>query len=178
MWVTSSVVHNSKFFVSCLLLGMWWEMALWAAPLDTKLKDLDGLDHQLGEYIGHGKWVIFNVWGPKCPPCIDEMPELTAFHDDHHDTDAVVIGLALDFPSFDNANAEDVAVFVDDYFVSFPVLLGDRQIASRIGGKPLRGIPTTFIFSPQGRLVHIRYGPMTQNELENLIETLATDIAR
>ncbi len=106
------------------------------------------------------------------------MPELTAFHDDHHDTDAVVIGLALDFPSFDNANAEDVAVFVDDYFVSFPVLLGDRQIASRIGGKPLRGITTTFIFSPQGRLVHIRYGPMTQNELENLIETLATDIAR
>lgn len=153
-------------------------MALWAAPLDTKLKDLDGLDHQLGEYIGHGKWVIFNVWGPKCPPCIDEMPELTAFHDDHHDTDAVVIGLALDFPSFDNANAEDVAVFVDDYFVSFPVLLGDRQIASRIGGKPLRGIPTTFIFSPQGRLVHIRYGPMTQNELENVIETLVTDIAR
>ncbi|MCI0591639.1 MAG: TlpA family protein disulfide reductase [Gammaproteobacteria bacterium] len=136
------------------------------------MKGLDGMSHRLGEYFGNGKWVVLNVWGPNCPSCIDEMPELVSFHDDHHGNNAVVIGLAVDFPSFDYANTEDVATFVEDYFVSFPVLLGDKQTAYRIIGEPLKGIPTTFIFSPQGRLAHIRYGPVTQRELEEIIGRL------
>jgi len=53
-----------------------------AGPPDLVLPDLEGQSHPLSEYIGKGKWTLVNVWGPRCPPCQEELPELVRFHDD------------------------------------------------------------------------------------------------
>ncbi len=136
---------------------------------DVSLQGLDGRAHHLSEYIGRGKWVIVNIWGPRCPPCRGEMPILNDFHEQHRQTDAIVLGMALDFPSFGYAREDEVRAFVDDYFISFPILLGDQEIASLIGGKTLSAVPTTYFFHPDGKLTARWKGTVTENELEEYI---------
>jgi thiol-disulfide isomerase/thioredoxin len=136
---------------------------------DLTLKGLDGKLHSMHKYIGKDKWVVVNIWGPKCPPCIEEMPELQSFHDKHKDKAAIVLGIALDFPSFGPANEKEVHQFVEDYFISFPVLLGDAQSIDFLGGGSLKGTPTTLLFSPSGNLEASHVGSITQKIIENFI---------
>ena len=148
-----------------------------SAP-ELTLKGLDGLQHSVSEYIGKGQWTVVNIWGPKCPPCIDEIPELQNFHDDHKDKDAIVLGIAIDFPSFGPAKEKEVLQFSEDYFISFPVLLGDAQSITHLGGGRLRGTPTTLLFDPTGKLRSVQIGQITQRKLERFIEQRLTLLNR
>lgn len=145
---------------------------LYAAPEGDpglEFKDLEGKTHALSEYIGHGQWTVVNIWGPKCPPCQEEMPELVLFHDQHKDTDATVLGIAIDFPSYGYAKKNQVAEFIDDYLVSFPVLLSDASVSERMGAGPLQGLPSTYVYSPEGELLGFQLGGITKEILENFI---------
>ena len=136
---------------------------------DPLLKNLQGGQQKLSEYLGQGKWVLFNIWGPKCPPCLEEVAELVSIHEDHKDKDAMVVSLALDFPSFKYAKEDEVAAFVDDYFINFPVLLGDAGLAERVTGERLLGTPTTYLYDPEGKLAAVRVGTVTQEMIEQFI---------
>ena len=133
------------------------------------LEGLDGKQHRIDTYIGKGKWIILNIWGPRCPPCIEEMPQLQAFHDDHKDEDAIVIGMAIDFPSFGYAKMNEVNKFIELNAISYPMFLGDAQIVSRFGAGPLLGTPTTLVYSPGGELVGSQVGQVTADLIESFI---------
>jgi thiol-disulfide isomerase/thioredoxin len=139
------------------------------ADEDIALKNLQGGEERLSDYLGKGQWVLFNVWGPKCPPCLEEVGELNAFHDAHKDKDAIVVSMALDFPSFQYAKADQVATFVDEYFVGFTVLLGDARLAQQVTGERLLGTPTTYLYDPKGELVAVQVGTVTQKMIEKFI---------
>jgi len=156
-----STLHQTGIHIIGIIFCLTVIQPLYAAGKDTALSGLEGEDMRLSDYIGKGKWVLFNVWGPKCPPCIEEVSELTSFHDDHEDSDAIVVSLALDFPSFGYAKADQVAAFVDDYFVNFPVMLGDSVLSEKITGKRLLGMPTTYLYAPDGTLATVRIGTIT-----------------
>ena len=140
-----------------------------AAPPDLSLMDIKGKPHPLSEYIGKGKWTIVNIWGPRCPPCQEELPELVRFHDEHQQTDATVLGIALDYPGFGFANVEDVTAFTEDYLVSYPVLLGNADLFEKFGAGPLLAMPTTLAYTPDGELVAVQVGMITQALIEKFI---------
>ena len=140
------------------------------ATPDLLLAGLDGDQHNLNEYIGKGKWTVLNIWGTRCPPCLEEMPELIHFHDDHKDTKAIVVGIAIDFPSYGYANKQEVIEFVSEHLVDFPVLLSDASISERIGVGILEGLPTTYLYTPQGDLVGMQVGGITRSILETFID--------
>jgi len=155
--------------LSLLLLSLILAIPVHAESPDVSLVDLDGKQHNLSEYIGNGKWVFFNIWGPRCPPCVEEMPDLQDFHDAHKDKDAIVVGMALDYPSFGYANIEEVREFVDDYFITFPILLGDGRTIESLGGGMLQGTPTTLVFDPTGKLFTKQVGALNRNVLEQFM---------
>ncbi|MCB1866021.1 MAG: TlpA family protein disulfide reductase [Chromatiales bacterium] len=147
------------FLLFCLLIsgsaaardGIWPEFTL---------KDLDGRDHSLSDY--RGRWVIVNYWATWCPPCLEEMPELEVFYNNHKDTNAVVLGL----------NMEDIATeklkkWADDQFLSFPILRDRPRGETELGR--IHGLPSTYIVNPQGRLVARQIGPVTAKLLEEFI---------
>jgi thiol-disulfide isomerase/thioredoxin len=140
-----------------------------AASPNITLEGLDGKRHHLSEYIGKGKWVIFNIWGPGCPPCAEEMPELQFFHDANQAKTAIVVGAAIDFPSFGYAKVDKVRKFVDDNLITFPILLTDSSITEQIGVGVLGGTPVTLVFNREGKLVTYRVGPVTKKMLEDYI---------
>lgn len=158
-------------FKRCLIISYISILApqsAFAAP-DVLLEGLDGNRHNLNEYIGKGKWTALNIWGTRCPPCMEEIPELIHFHDDHKDSNAIVVGVAIDFPSYGYARKDQVADFIEEYLVEFPVLLSDASISEKIGAGRLEGLPTTFLYTPEGELVGMQVGGITGNILENFI---------
>jgi len=140
------------------------------ASLDITLSSIDDSEHKLSEYIGHGKWVVLNIWGTRCPPCREEMPEFVRFHDEHKNSDAIVVGIAIDFPSYGYAKKNEVISFADDYLIDFPLFLSDSSITEKIGLGRLEGLPTTYLFNPDGEVVGMQVGGITQKILEDFIK--------
>ena len=129
--------------------------------VDMSLKSLDGDQHKLSEYLG--KWVVVNYWATWCPPCLEEMPELQAFHDQHADKDGVVIGINTEVMDMDSIKA-----FLDDYFITYPNYHSGPLLSSELGNIP--GLPTTFLVSPQGTLEARQVGGVTRELIENFID--------
>jgi len=122
---------------------------------DWSLQDKDGVRYKLSEQ--KGKWVLVNFWAPWCPECLHEMPELNALQKQHKDI--LVIGVAVMYKK-----KQEVLDAVRTQSVSFPVVLGDEDIASDFG--EMKGMPTSFLFSPSGKLIGHHDGPLTQNDVE------------
>lgn len=163
-------VRLQQLLATLLLLTM----PLTACSVDNRnltLEGLDGKQHVLKEYIGQGKWVVFNIWGPRCIPCIQEMPDLQQFHDTHKDSDAIVVGMALDFPGFGYANISEVSLFVAKHKISFPILLGSKDSIRFPNNGQLSGTPTTILFSPEGDMAAVKVGRVTQAMIEKFIRS-------
>ena len=142
------------------------------ALFDITLESIEDSEHKLSQYIGQGKWVVLNIWCTRCPPCREEMPELVRFHDEHNNHDAIVVGIAIDFPSYGYAEKDEVIEFSDDYLIDFPVLLNDSSITDKIGLGRLEGLPTTYIFDPSGEVVGAQVGVITKKILEDFINKI------
>lgn len=162
-----------RYLLSALLLISLPLTACSSDNLDLTLQGLDNKQHQLSEYIGRGKWVVFNIWGPRCIPCVQEMPDLQQFHDKHKDNDAIVVGMAVDFPGFGYANISEVRLFVARHNIRFPILLGSKDSIRFPNNGHLSGTPTTILFSPDGEMVAVKVGRVTQTMIENFLRNYA-----
>ena len=159
---------NLKTVPISFLFAILIQSAQADAP-DVALEDLKGSYHDVQDYIGHGKWTLVNIWSPTCIQCVVEMPDLNKFHLEHRDSDATVLGITIDYPSFKYGKKDLATAFIKKYDISFPILMGDQDIASQISGKHLKAIPTTYFFHPDGNLVTRWPGMVKKEELEEFI---------
>jgi len=179
MKATSSpqAIHR---YISTILISMMLSLSVHTVyskeQNNTNLTLLDTLNqkHQVSEYIGKGKWLVLNFWGTRCPPCREEVPELVMFHDEHHEDNAMVVGIAIDFPSYGYAKKDEVTRFMDDYLIEFPVLLSDARATQKLGLGPLEGLPTTYLYTPNGKIAAMQVGGVTQKMLEDFISDYET----
>ncbi|MFK8068380.1 MAG: TlpA disulfide reductase family protein [Gammaproteobacteria bacterium] len=140
-----------------------------AETSEVTLKGLDGKDYQLSDYTEKGKWTIVNVWSTSCPYCRNEMPDLQDFHDAHKNSDATVLGIAIDFPSFGYPKPQVIKDYTNDYFIDFPNLLSDAEQASEIIGEKISMIPLTFFYNEKGILIGQWKGSINQQEIEKVM---------
>ena len=145
-----------------LLLAM---LAVTTTASGFSLTDSKGKVHTLGSY--KGKWVLVKFWATWCPPCLDEIPDLVALHDKYKDTRLEVIGIAMDYQS-----PKQVLDFADGMFISYPIVLGTSKIAGQFG--PLQGLPTTYLYNPEGKRVAYQVGGITQQAVEQYINSKST----
>lgn len=148
-----------------LLLLPWLALA---ADLDLTLKDLEGRERNVNEFLGKGKWVVVAVWSADCPVCRREIYHMTFFHDENRKKGMEVLGLSID--GWDNV--EKARAFARDQSLNFPNLIGDPQTPSLLTGTLFIGTPTYYVFSPDGELLAQRIGAVTQEQMEALIADL------
>ncbi len=125
---------------------------------DWSLKDKDGVRHTLSGQ--KGKWVLVNFWAPWCPDCIQELPGLVALQQQHKDVQ--VLGVAVMYKS-----RKEVLDMAARQSLSYPIVLGNEDTAADFGG--LLGLPTSLLYAPSGQLVGRHQGPLTQNEIEQVM---------
>jgi peroxiredoxin len=126
---------------------------------------LDGQPQPLKQW--QGKTMVVNFWATWCPPCLEEMPELSSLHADFQDQNLIVLGISSD-------DLEKIREFSSQTPVSYPLLSGDidaMNISESLGND--KGVlPYTVIISPDGRLVKSYFGLINQALLEQDLRDL------
>jgi peroxiredoxin len=129
---------------------------------DWALANLSGTTNRLSDFAG--RIVVLNFWSTICPPCIREIPDLSAFHLAQSTNGVTVVGIAVE-PD----GREAVPDFVKSYRIPYPVLYADTQVTELYGAVSL---PQTFIIDPAGRIVSRFIGRMRTKDLEAAIAPL------
>ena len=115
---------------------------------DFSLPDIDGAVHRLSDY--RGKVVIVNFWATWCPPCREEMPSMQRAWERLRQEGVVI--LAIDI----GEDQDTIFTFTADYPVEFPLLM-DRE-SKVIAQWAVRGLPTSFVVDPDGRIAYRAVG--------------------
>lgn len=150
------ILHKATLLAAFLLVFLPVSIALadgWS------LKDKDGVHYTLSGL--QGRWVLVNFWAPWCEPCLQEMPDLVALQQQHKDMQ--VLGIAVMYQS-----RQKVTDVVNKLSISYPVVFGNEDTAADFGG--LVGLPTSFLYSPSGKLVGHHQGILTKKEIEQAME--------
>ena len=155
--------RSAAALLAAVLLLPGSVMAAQKAP-SVAFETLSGQSKELADY--RGKLVLVNFWAPWCPPCRREMPDLQSFHERHDDT--VVLGLAVQAKS-----RKSVTNMVDMMQVEYPVVMSNAATARQFGS--FRGLPTTFIVGPEGRIQAQHAGLLTPEAMQEYRRKILDD---
>ncbi len=119
-------------------------------PMAPQFDLKDNLDkpQRLADY--RGKPVILNFWATWCPPCREEMPSMQRAHQALSGDGIAVIAVNV------GDDAETIGDFLVQVPVDFPLPMDTESRVAQ--SYPLKGLPTTFVIDPQGRLVYAAEG--------------------
>jgi len=121
----------------------------------------DEQDHSIAFSSLKGRWVFINYWASWCPGCVEEIPELNQFYAAHKDQ------VALFAVNYDGLPLWQQRRLMKEFKIKYPGLLQDPAQSLQLGD--IRGIPVTFVFNPQGKLVTALYGGQTMDSLKKVL---------
>ena len=146
-----------KRFTGLLLLLV----AAWTAQAaGFTLKDSTGKTHTLDQY--KGKWVLVNFWATWCPPCLKEIPDFVSLYEARKSQNFMALGIAIDYQ-----DPKEVTDFVKKLSMSYPLVMGDDKIMAQFGD--VVGLPVSFLYDPQGKLVLKKIGTLPKETLEKYL---------
>lgn len=114
-----------------------------------------------------GRWLIVNYWAEWCRPCLEEIPQLNAFARKHADRARVVL------VNYDGVSGEELRAQAGKLGIQTELL--DEKSASRLGLPRPRGLPSTFLITPDGTLHDVLLGAQTVESLERVTRLAGDD---
>jgi thiol-disulfide isomerase/thioredoxin len=135
-----------------------------AAP-DFTLQTPSGEEFTLSELKGNA--VLVNLWATWCPPCRAEMPAIEKMYQEYKDRGFIVLAVDMTYQD----NPADVAPFIQQYGLSFPVLLDET---GKVGAAyQLRSLPSSYFIDRAGVIQEVVIGgPMSEALLRTRIEQI------
>lgn len=127
---------------------------------DFVLVDMTGNEHRLSDYKGKG--VFLNFWGTWCKPCATEMPAMDNQFNIYKDQGVQTLAI--------NIGESDLKVnsFAKRFGLTFPIAIDrNKSVMELYNIDPL---PTTFLINPDGRIVKIIKGQMTEQDIANFMD--------
>lgn len=137
-----------------------------APPFDVL--DLNGDVFSLLDY--RGRIVFLNFWQTTCLPCEIEMPDLARFSREQGDDGVAVI--ALNFGETNETVREWLAA---RDIVGLKVGMDYESRIQRAYG--VLNLPTTFVIDPEGRVVYMKLGIMSLDEMYQYADSVIAAVA-
>lgn len=129
---------------------------------DFTLSSTTGKTVSLSDY--RGKRVMVNFWGTWCPPCRAEMPDMEKFYQEN-DVEILAVNLT---PT--ESNVSDVTDFIDEFGLSFQVLLDEElAVSSQYGIQP---VPTSFMVDSKGIVQYVALGAVNYEQMVQALNTM------
>ncbi len=120
--------------------------------------DYETADGERGRFAdARGKWLLINYWAEWCKPCLEELPELARFQQEHREE---VLLLTV---NYDGVQGDALQQQITKTGIRLPVLISDP--APLLGFPRPSALPTTLVFDPQGVLRQTLQGPQTSATL-------------
>jgi len=104
------------------------------------------------------KALLLNFFATWCPPCRAEIPDLVKIAEEYNGKDFVVIGMSTDF-----GRPDAVSSFMEEFNISYPVLMATDDVMMQFGG--VYGIPISFLVDRQGNVVKMYKGIIAHDTL-------------
>jgi len=121
-----------------------------------------------GEAVGlddfRGQVVLVNNWATWCPPCKAEMPVLQDFYTDHVGSGFTILAIESGEPP------AEVAAFVDQYRLTFPVLPDPTQ--SAMAAFQNYSLPSSYVIDREGQVRLVWLGPVNRAVLDQYLTPL------
>ena len=147
------------------------EVNVIGTEVELTLKDLSGVEQQLGAY--RGRVVVLNFWATYCVPCRREMPDLAAIQNQYAALGVQVIGAAADTAT----DKQKVMLFIKDSKVNFPVWLGASAEAMQRFGLG-SALPGTVVIGRDGKIVAKFKGTVRLADLKKELDTLLSAVEK
>jgi thiol-disulfide isomerase/thioredoxin len=125
------------------------------------LTDLDGHPVRLADL--RGKLVWLNFWATWCPPCQAETPVLRDMDTAYRDK-----GLALVAVAVQETTVDDVRAYAQRYELGYEIAFDAS--ADIFGRYKVFALPTQFFISPDGTILDVINGPLTDDTARARIE--------
>lgn len=122
------------------------------ANYNLPLLSLDGDELMLEEF--EGKTIFLNFWATWCPPCIAEMPNIQALYKSVESDSIQFVMVSLDE---DHQKARN---YLERKEYTFPVYFLNGR---KPGAYNSTVVPTTYVISPDGKIVTERRGMADYN---------------
>ena len=132
---------------------------------DFRLPTLTGETLALSDL--KGKKVILNLWATWCPPCREEMPDMQKIYEEMGRDEVEIIAVNL---TQSERNKADVKAFVEEYGLTFPVLLDEKSEVAQAYFAIT--IPTSYIIDSEGIIQKKKIGPMTYDWMKEALQNI------
>ena len=159
------IAAATSYFLSEKTIEQNVNQASTAALFATTLPDENGKPQALSQW--KGKIIVLNFWATWCPPCREEMPELSALNTEYQDKNVIVIGIALDEITL-------IKEFNEENNISYP-LLAAEETGGQLGfdlGNDKSALPYTVIIKPDGSIANTYFGRISKALLEETLVKL------
>lgn len=113
--------------------------------VDVNGRDVDGKPVRLGDYVGHGGYVLVDFWASWCKPCREEIPNLARLNKEFKDKGLTVLGI------FTWDKESNMAKAMKKEGITWPQMFDAEKKAMDLYG--IDGIPHIILFGPDGRIV-------------------------
>jgi thiol-disulfide isomerase/thioredoxin len=133
------------------------------AVADVTFKTIDG--RTLNSRDWKGKVTLVNFWATWCPPCREEIPDLIKLQERYKDQ-LQIIGV-----SSDEGPVEDVAKFVAEHRMNYPIVMETPELTKAFPG--IFALPTTFVINQDVRTVQKHIGLLNPGLVEQETRVLA-----
>lgn len=121
-----------------------------------------GKSVSLSSLLGH-KYIMLNAWASWCPPCNQEAPQVAAVAK-KYESKLQVVGINM---TTTDTNLANVKAFVQKYHLTMPVALDKK--ATFADAYHIMALPTSFLLSPQGKILAVYQGPLPSGWVKQVI---------